>query len=284
MDKLLKFTKMEGIGNDYIYFDGIHQNVPMNKEFIQKISHRNYGIGSDGMIVILDSNICDFKMRMFNLDGSEGKMCGNGIRCFAKFVYENHLTDKDYLEIETLGGIKKVWLNIKNDKVVSVKVDMGEPVITTKDIPCLFSKEKMIDEAIEVSGREYYITSVSMGNPHAVIFVDDLDFDISVIGKQLERHPLFPESVNTEFVVKVDRNHLKMRVWERGSGETLACGTGACASFYASYLNDYCDDKVQVSLKGGTLDIELKDGRIYMTGPARTCFEGMINDEEYYVK
>lgn len=281
---MLKFTKMEGIGNDYIYFDGIHQNVPMNKEFIQKISNRNYGIGSDGMIVILNSEICDFKMRMFNLDGSEGKMCGNGIRCFSKYVYEHHLTDKTYLEIETLAGVKKVWLNVENGEVISVRVDMGEPIIKTSDIPCLFEKDTMIDEAVEVSGREYYVTSVSMGNPHAVIFVDDLDFDISIIGKQLEHHPLYPEDVNVEFVVVVDESHIKMRVWERGSGETLACGTGACASMYASYLNKYCGSKVQVSLKGGTLDIELKDGNIYMSGPARVSFEGTIDEEKYYVK
>lgn len=281
---MLKFTKMEGIGNDYIYFDGINQNVPLNIEFIQKISNRNYGIGSDGMIVILNSDVADFKMRMFNLDGSEGQMCGNGIRCFAKYVYEHKMTDKTYLEIETLAGIKSVWLNVEEGKVVSVKVDMGEPITKCEDIPCLFSKEEMINEDIEVNGRQYSMTSVSMGNPHAVLFVDDLNFDISVLGRQLERHPLFPESVNSEFVVVIDDSHLKMRVWERGSGETLACGTGACASFYASYLNGYCGDHVQISLKGGTLDIELKDGHIYMSGPARTSFEGYINEEEYYVR
>lgn len=281
---MLKFTKMEGIGNDYIYFDGINQNIPMNETFIRKISDRHKGIGSDGMIVILNSDICDFKMRMFNLDGSEGKMCGNGIRCFAKFVYDHHLTDKTYLEIETLGGIKKVWLNVRDRIVESVKVDMGEPIIKSKDIPCLFEKETLIDEAIEVGGREYYCTSVSMGNPHVVLYVDDLDFDISVLGKQFENHPMFPESVNTEFVVRVDREHLKMRVWERGSGETLACGTGSCAVMYASYLNGFCDEKVEVELIGGKLDIEYKDGRIYMSGPARTTFEGMIDEEDYNVK
>ncbi len=278
---MLKFTKMEGIGNDYIYFDGIHQNVPLNEDFIKKISNRNFGVGSDGMIVILDSDICDFKMRMFNLDGSEGKMCGNGIRCFAKFVYDHQFTDKTYLEIETLGGIKKVWLNVENNKVVSVKVDMGEPIIKTSEIPCLFDKENMIDEALEVGGREYYVTAVSMGNPHVVIFVDDLDFDISVLGKQFETHPIFPESVNTEFVVVKDREHLSMRVWERGSGETKACGTGASAVMYASYLNGYCGTHVEVELLGGTLNIEYKDGHIYMTGPARTAYEGILNEEDY---
>jgi diaminopimelate epimerase len=278
---MLKFTKMEGIGNDYVYFDGINQNIPMNEQFIRKLSNRNFGVGSDGMIVILKSDICDFKMRMFNLDGSEGKMCGNGIRCFAKFVYDHHLTDKTYLEIETLGGIKKVWLFVENDKVISVKVDMGKPIIKTSDIPCLYEKETMIDEAIAVGGREYYATAVSMGNPHCVLFVDDLDFDISILGKQFETHPLFPESVNTEFVVVKDRNHLSMRVWERGSGETQACGTGACAVMYASYLNGYCDSKVDVKLLGGVLSIEYKDEHIYMTGPARTSFEGILNEEDY---
>jgi diaminopimelate epimerase len=278
---MLKFTKMEGIGNDYVYFDGINQNIPMNEQFIRKLSNRNFGVGSDGMIVILKSDICDFKMRMFNLDGSEGKMCGNGIRCFAKFVYDHHLTDKTYLEIETLGGIKKVWLFVENDKVISVKVDMGKPIIKTSDIPCLYEKETMIDEAIAVGGREYYVTAVSMGNPHCVLFVDDLDFDISILGKQFETHPLFPESVNTEFVVVKDRSHLSMRVWERGSGETQACGTGACAVMYASYLNGYCDSKVDVKLLGGVLNIEYKDEHIYMTGPARTSFEGILNEEDY---
>lgn len=281
---MLKFTKMEGIGNDYIYFDGIHQNIPLNKEFIQKISDRHKGIGSDGMIVILKSDICDFKMRMFNLDGSEGKMCGNGIRCFSKFVYEHHLTDKTYLEIETLGGIKKVWLNVVDEHVESVQVDMGKPIIQTNQIPCLFEKDTMIDEAIAVNGREYYVTSVSMGNPHLVIYVDDLDFDISILGKQFESHPLFPESVNTEFVMRVDCHHLRMRVWERGSGETLACGTGACAVMYASYLNGFCDEKVEVELTGGKLNIEYRDEHIYMSGPARTTFEGMIDEEDYDVK
>lgn len=281
---MLKFTKMEGIGNDYIYFDGIHQNIPLNKEFIEKISNRHIGIGSDGMIVILKSDVADFKMRMFNLDGSEGKMCGNGIRCFCKFVYDYHLTDKTYLEVETLAGIKKAWLKVENGKVIRVKVDMGEPIINTKDIPCLFDKDKMINEAVEIDNNTYYLTSVSMGNPHTVMYVDSLDFDISIIGKKIEKHSLFPESVNTEFVVIIDRNHLKMRVWERGSGETLACGTGACAVMYASYLNGYCDECVEVELVGGKLNIEYKDGRIYMTGPARISFEGMIDEEDYDVK
>ncbi len=280
---MLKFTKMEGIGNDYIYFDGINQNVPINKTFISKISDRHFGIGSDGMIVILPSQKYDFKMRMFNIDGSEAKMCGNGIRCFAKFVYDHHLTDSTYLEIETLSGVKKVWLNIENHLVSSVKVDMGQPSLQVKDIPCLFQKEQMINEIVNIGENHYYLTSVSMGNPHTVTYVDDLQFDIEKIGPSFEKSLLFPESVNTEFVEVVHRKYLKMRVWERGSGETMACGTGACAVMYASYVNGLCDNHVQVELLGGVLDIEYSDGKIWMTGPARTTFEGIINEEDYNV-
>lgn len=279
---MLKFTKMEGIGNDYIYFDGINQNVPMNKKFISKISDRHFGIGSDGMIVILSSEKYDFKMRMFNLDGSEGKMCGNGIRCFAKFVYDHGLTDQTYLEIETLGGIKKVWLTVENQQVQHVKVDMEEPILNPKKIPCLFEKEQMINENVEVDGKNYQLTSLSMGNPHTVMYVDNLDFDINTIGPCFEHHPMFPDLVNTEFVEVVNRHYLKMRVWERGSGETMACGTGACAAMYASYLNGLCDEHVQVELLGGILDISYKNGHIYMDGPAHTVFEGMINEEDMY--
>ncbi len=280
---MLKFTKMEGIGNDYIYFDGIHQDIPVNKTFISKISDRHFGIGSDGMIVILPSQKYDFKMRMFNIDGSEAKMCGNGIRCFAKFVYDHHLTDSTYLEIETLSGVKKVWLNIENHLVSSVKVDMGQPSLQVKDIPCLFQKEQMINEIVNIGENHYYLTSVSMGNPHTVTYVDDLQFDIEKIGPSFEKSLLFPESVNTEFVEVVHRKYLKMRVWERGSGETMACGTGACAVMYASYVNGLCDNHVQVELLGGVLDIEYSDGKIWMTGPARTTFEGIINEEDYNV-
>ena len=259
---MLKFTKMEGIGNDYIYIDGIHQDVPMNPHFITKISDRHFGIGSDGVIVIQESEICDFKMRMFNLDGSEGKMCGNGIRCFAKFVYDHQLTKKTYLEIETLGGIKKVWLIIDNNKVQYVRVNMGQPILKSKEIPCLFDKEEMINEPIEVDGQVYYLTSLSMGNPHTVIYMNHLDFNIQELGIKFEKHILFPESVNTEFVEVVNRQYLKMRVWERGSGETMACGTGACAVMYASYINGLCDNHVQVELLGGILDISYENGEI----------------------
>lgn len=280
---MLKFTKMEGLGNDYIYFDGIHQNIPMDPEFIKRISDRHFGIGSDGMIVILPSVHYDFKMRMFNLDGSEGKMCGNGIRCFAKFVYEHHLTDKTYLEVETLGGVKKLWLYVENGHVDQVKVDMGQPILDTYLIPCLFDKEKMINEPVEIGNQIYHLTSVSMGNPHTVTYVDTLDFDIEAIGPLFEKHPMFPESVNTEFVVVENRKYLKMRVFERGSGETMACGTGACAVMYASYVNGLCDASVDVELLGGVLHISYEDGHILMTGPAKTTFEGSIDEGDYNV-
>ena len=246
----LHFTKMEGIGNDYIYVDGIHQEVPMDAEFISRISNRHFGIGGDGMIVILKSDQYDFKMRMFNLDGSEGMMCGNGIRCFAKFCYDHHLTDKKVLNIETKAGLRIVEL--------------------------IFDQEKMINEKVMIGDQEYALTAVSMGNPHVITYVDSLDFDIETIGKQFEHHQIFPESVNTEFVEVINDHYLKMRVWERGSGETMACGTGACAVMYASYLNGYCKEKATVELLGGKLDIELQEGHIFMTGPATTVFEGKI--------
>lgn len=279
---MLKFTKMEGLGNDYIYIDGIHQKVCVEPSFISHISDRHFGIGSDGLIVILPSEHDDFRMRMFNRDGSEGKMCGNGIRCFAKFVYDHQLTSKTYLEIETLAGMKRVWLDVVDGQVQEVTVDMGEPITLTQDIPCLFEKTQMINEPIEVAGKTYDLTAVSMGNPHVVMYVDHLDFDIQTIGPLFEKHPLFPESVNTEFVEVINRQYLKMRVWERGSGETMACGTGACAVMYASYLNGLCDSHVQVELLGGILDIRYVDGHIMMKGPARTVFEGIIDEEEFY--
>lgn len=278
---MLEFTKMEGIGNDYIYIDGIHQQVPMHSTFIQNISAFHTGIGSDGMIVILSSDKADFMMRIFNRDGSEAKMCGNGIRCFAKFVYDHRLTNQTFFTIETLGGIKKVWLNVENNEVVSVKVDMGVPVLKTEDIPCVFDKKTMINETVNVHHHDYQLTAISMGNPHVVMFVDDMDFPIREIGPVFEHHEMFPEGVNTEFVQVIDRHHIKMRVWERGSEETMACGTGACASMYASYLNGYCDSHVEVELLGGVLDIEYVDDRIYMTGPAQTVFEGKLKEEEF---
>lgn len=280
---MLKFTKMEGIGNDYIYVDGIHQDVPMNPHFITKVSDRHFGIGSGGVIVIQESEIYDFKMRMFNLDGSEGKMCGNGIRCFAKFVYDHQLTKKTYLEIGTLDGIKKVWLIIDNNKVQYVRVNMGQPILKSKEIPCLFDKEEMIDKPIEVDGQVYYLTSLSVGDPHTVIYMNHLDFNIQELRIKFKKHILFPGSVSAEFVEVVNRQYLKMRVWERGGGETMACGTGAYAVMYASYMDGLCDNHIQVELLGGVLDISYESGEIWMSGPATTIFEGIIQEEVFNV-
>ena len=273
----LHFTKMEGIGNDYIYFDGINQEVPTDKEFITKISDRHFGIGSDGMIVILPSDQYDFKMRMFNLDGSEAMMCGNGIRCFAKFVYDHHLSDQHVLKIETKAGLRVVELLFEGTVCVGAKVDMGSPILTCKQIPCTYAKETMINELVRIGDEDYHLTTISMGNPHTVTFVDDLtSLDLKTIGPKFEHHELFPESVNTEFVQVVSDNYVKMRVWERGSGETMACGTGACAVMYASYLNNYTTNKVTVELLGGCLEIEYINDTIMMAGPATNVFEGII--------
>lgn len=273
----LHFTKMEGIGNDYIYFDGINQDIPLDKEFITKISDRHFGIGSDGMIVILPSKKYDFRMRMFNLDGSEAMMCGNGIRCFAKFIYDHHLSDKRVLEIETKAGLRVVELIFDDDKCVGAKVNMGKPITNCKEVPCNYDKEEMINEAIMIADQEYHLTTISMGNPHTVTFVDDLDsLDLEKIGPAFEHHKLFPESVNTEFVKVINDKYVKMRVWERGSGETMACGTGACAVMYACYLNNLTDKKITVELLGGCLEIEYNGDTINMSGPATTVFEGTI--------
>lgn len=273
----LHFTKMEGIGNDYIYFDGISQEIPMDKEFITKISDRHFGIGSDGMIVVLPSDKYDFKMRMFNRDGSEAMMCGNGIRCFAKFIYDHQLSNKHVLNIETKAGLRVVELLFDGKECIGAKVDMGKPIINCKDIPCTYPKEQMINEPVEIGNHEYHLTSVSMGNPHTVTFVDDLDsLDLNKIGPEFEHHQLFPESVNTEFVKVVNDKYVKMRVWERGSGETMACGTGACAVMYACYLNKHTCKKVTVELLGGCLEIEYNGDTIIMSGPATNVFTGTI--------
>lgn len=273
----LHFTKMEGLGNDYIYFDGINQKIPMDKDFITKLSDRHFGIGSDGMIVILPSDQYDFKMRMFNLDGSEAMMCGNGIRCFAKFIYDHKLSDKHVLEIETKSGLRVVELQFEDSKCIGAKVNMGKPILTCKDIPCTYDQETMIDETVMIDDQNYRLTTISMGNPHTVTFVDDLEsLDLAVLGPKFEHHELFPESVNTEFVQVVNDHYVKMRVWERGSGETMACGTGACAVMYACYLNNYTTNKVTVELLGGCLEIAYEEETIMMTGPAVSVFEGTI--------
>lgn len=273
----MKFTKMQGCGNDYVYVDctkSLIENIP---ETAVKVSDRHFGIGSDGLILIRPSKVADFMMDMYNNDGSSGKMCGNGIRCVGKFVYDKGLTDKTSLKIETLSGIKDLQLTVENGKVTSVTVDMGTPVTKPSLIPVVSDKEAFIKEPVIVGGESFEVTCVSMGNPHAVVFVEDTDeIPIETIGPLFEHHCLFPDRVNTEFVQVLDRKHIKMRVWERGSGETLACGTGACASVIACILNGYTQHEVTVSLLGGDLQIRYDEqqDKVYMTGPAVTVFEG----------
>ena len=276
---MIKFTKMHGLGNDYVYIDAIHQNIEKESSLAQFVSNRNFGIGSDGLILICKSEIADFKMRMFNADGSEAEMCGNGIRCVGKFVYDKGLTDKTEVTIETLAGIKTLELHVKQGKVETVKVDMGEPILNPKEIPVISEEEPVKNLRRKAKDKEFTFTCVSMGNPHAITIVDNTkEFDVETYGKILEVDNAFPNKTNVEFIEIVDKNHIKMRVWERGAGETLACGTGACASVVACILNELTDNIVKVELLGGPLEIEWskKDNHVYMTGPAVTVFEGEL--------
>ena len=274
----MKFTKMHGLGNDYIYIDCTKNKnkIDTPEELSKKVSDRHFGIGSDGLILICDSDKCDFKMRMFNADGSEAEMCGNGIRCVGKYVYDFGLTDKNKITIETKAGVKKLKLNIENEKVKTVTVDMGEPILDKNEIPFI-SDSKFVE--LKVLDREFIFTPVSMGNPHAITFINNLDtFDIDKYGKIVEIDKHFPNKTNVEFIEILDKNHIKMRVYERGTGETLACGTGACASVVASVLNNLTDRTVNVKLLGGSLNINYnEDGHVYMTGEATTVFNGEID-------
>ena len=276
----MEFVKMEGCGNDYVYVNGFNTKIDNPNKLSEIVSDRHFGIGSDGLIVINPSEVADFKMSMYNADGSEGKMCGNGIRCVAKYVYDYKMTDKEVITVETLAGIKTLKLNVQNGKVKTVRVNMGSPIINAKDVPVISDKEKVINEPVVIDGKEYGITCVSMGNPHAITFVDDTDnLKIEKIGPVFEKNEIFPDRVNTEFIQIIDRKTIKMRVWERGSGETLACGTGACASVVACVLNNLTDNKVTVKLLGGDLKIEYDtdENTVYMTGPARIAFTGNID-------
>ena len=276
----MEFTKMEGCGNDYVYVNGFENNIKNPGKLSEFVSDRHFGIGSDGLIVINPSDVADFRMNMYNADGSEGKMCGNGIRCVAKYVYDYKMTDKTTITVETLSGIKTLKLNVKDGKVKTVRVNMGTPCITAKTVPVICPDEQMINKSVSIDGTDFNITCVSMGNPHAVTFIDDTDsLDIEHIGPKFENNEIFPDRVNTEFVQIIDRQNIKMRVWERGSGETLACGTGACACVVACVLNNLTDNKVTVQLLGGNLVIEYdqESDIVYMTGPARISFTGNID-------
>lgn len=276
----MKFTKMHGCGNDYVYVNCLKETVDHPEEVAKKISDRHFGVGSDGLILICPSEIADFRMKMYNSDGSEGAMCGNGVRCIAKYVYDYGLTDKTFISLETKAGIKYLDLTVEDGKVTMVKVDMGAPITNPKDIPAVSEKDIIVSEPIMVDGTEYKITCVSMGNPHGVVFVEDTDqIEIETIGPKFEHHEMFPDRTNTEFIQVIDRGHIKMRVWERGAGETLACGTGTCASVYACILNGYTDHSVDVEVLGGTIHIDYDEEKhtIFMTGPAAVVFDGEID-------
>lgn len=278
----MKFTKMQGIGNDYVYVNCFKETVKNPGEVAKFVSDRHFGIGSDGLILIKPSEIADCEMDMYNLDGSQGAMCGNGIRCVAKFAYDKGIVHKKNISVATKSGIKYLELTVKNNKVSSVKVNMGSPILNAKTIPVVSEKEQVINEPLIVNGKTYHITAVSMGNPHAIVYMDDVEnLDIAEIGPAFENHINFPDRINTEFVKVIDRHTLQMRVWERGSGETLACGTGACAVAVASTLNGLVDEDVPVTVKllGGDLEIlwNRQENLVYMTGPATTVFEGEID-------
>lgn len=274
----MKFTKMHGCGNDYVYVNCMEENVENPSRMAKLMSDRHFGIGSDGLILIKPSDVADFEMEMYNADGSRGAMCGNGIRCVAKYVYEYGLTDKTSISVNTKSGIKYLELTIKDGKAVQIRVNMGSPILEAVKIPVLADEQELINAPISVDGKEYHMTCVSMGNPHAVVYMDDLEnLNIEKLGPKFEHHERFPDRINTEFVKILDRHTVQMRVWERGSGETLACGTGACAVAVATILNHLVDgNQVEVRLLGGTLQItwDREENLVYMTGPAEIVFDG----------
>ena len=275
----MKFTKMQGIGNDYVYVNCFEETIADPSAVARFVSDRHFGIGSDGLILVKPSDVADCEMDMYNLDGSQGAMCGNGIRCVAKYVYDYGIVPKTTLRIATKSGIKELNLTVENGKVSLVRVNMGSPILEASKIPVVSDQSQAVNQPIKVNGHTYYFTGVSMGNPHAVVYLDDVDnLDIEKIGPAFEKHPVFPDRVNTEFVKVIDRKTLKMRVWERGSGETLACGTGACAVAVSSILNNLTGEEVTVKLLGGDLKIhwDRLENLVYMTGPATTVFDGEI--------
>ena len=280
----INFTKMHGIGNDYVYVDGFKEKIPNPNAFSEFISDRHFGIGADGLVMILPSEKADFRMRMFNADGSEGKMCGNATRCIGKFVYEAGYTAETNITLETLSGIKHLKLNVEDGNVTSVEVNMGKAILVPKEIPVLSDLNRFIKRPIIIDDKKYEVTCVSMGNPHAVIYCDDVDhLPLEAIGPKFEFNPLFPDRINTEFVQVINDNTVKMRVWERGSGETWACGTGACAVAVSSVLNGYCKqgEEITVQLRGGNLKITYQeDGTVLMKGPATKVFDGTIEYKE----
>ncbi len=276
---LLNFTKMHGCGNDYICFNCFKEQINDPQSLAISLSDRHFGIGGDGIVLICPSDVADAKMRMFNIDGSEGKMCGNAIRCVAKFLYDNKMVDSTEIKIETLSGIKTLSLTTKDNLVTSVTVDMGKAELDPSKIPVDIKLDQIVNHKINIGNQNFHITCVSMGNPHCVVFCDDIsELDLCVIGREFETNKIFPERVNTEFLEIIDEKTLKMRVWERGSGETLACGTGACAATVAAVLNGHCKkgEDIKVILLGGELIINYTDERVLMTGAAQKVFEGVV--------
>ena len=275
----MKFTKMQGIGNDYLYFNCFEEKVEDPAALSVRLSDRHFGVGSDGIILIGPSGKADCSMDIYNADGSRAMMCGNGIRCVGKYAYERGIAKKDVITVETLSGVKTLYLTVRDGVVESVRVNMGAPELKASKIPVRFEGERVVDEPVEIEGAQYRVTCVSMGNPHCVVFVNDADaVKLEEIGPEFEFHPMFPQRVNTEFVQVMNGGEVKMRVWERGSGETWACGTGACATAVACALNGKTGRKVLVHLKGGDLNIDWdeKTGEVFMEGPAEFVFEGEI--------
>lgn len=274
----MKFTKMQGIGNDYVYVNCFQEHIPDPAALSKRISDRHFGVGSDGLILICPSDIADFQMVMYNADGSQSQMCGNGIRCVGKYVHDKGLTGKTTVTVETLAGVKTLELHLREDGTVkAVTVDMGAPILTPKDIPVVGSGDRFIEQPLTVDGKQWMVTAVSMGNPHAIVYVPSTDdLNLPAIGPAFESHPAFPQRTNTEFLEVVDRHTIKMRVWERGSGETLACGTGACASLVASVLTGRTDRQATLKLLGGDLEIlwDPDSDHVFMTGPADFVFDG----------
>ena len=277
----MKFTKMHGIGNDYVYVNCFEETVENPSAVARYVSDRHFGIGSDGLILIKPSKIADCEMDMYNLDGSQGAMCGNGIRCVAKYAYDYGIVNKEHISVATKSGIKYLDLTVENGKVSQVKVNMGSPILTARQIPVVSEKEEVINEPLDVNGKIYYITAVSMGNPHAVIFIDTpvKEFPLETYGPLFESHERFPKRTNTEFVRVLDRKTMEMRVWERGSAETLACGTGTCATVVACVLNDLTDHEITVHLLGGDLYLNYDENEdtVWMTGPAAVICDGEID-------
>ncbi len=278
----MKFSKMHGLGNDYIYVNGFTETVPFPEAIAPPLSDRHFGIGADGIILILPSEIADCRMRMFNADGSEGMMCGNGIRCVAKYAFDHGIVQKEQFSIETKSGVKYVTLQTSEGVATHATVDMGKAILKPAEIPVAAEGETFVAQPLSVNGTDYTVTCVSMGNPHCIVFTseDPMTLDLEKIGPHFEHHSLFPERINTEFVRVMDETHLQMRVWERGSGETFACGTGACATVVAAVLNGFCkqDTEVTVQLRGGDLRITYQsDGTVMMTGPATHVFDGEVD-------